>query len=252
MKTTRIDNDVLAVLDRAEKNGCRLVITEQLDRKMYVRVNAAVEAAGGKWNRGAKAHVFDGDAAAAIEDVMLTGEIVRPQDLGFFETPAAVVARLLDLARPAAGMQVLEPSAGRGAIARDVRALVDRVDSIEIDERHIPALDDLRAGFVTMADFLTVEPVKGYDLVVMNPPFARQADIRHVTHAHRFLRPGGRLVSVMSAGAAFRGNRLTVDFRRLVAENGGMIEALPDGSFKPSGTMVNTVIVAMNAPERAA
>jgi 16S rRNA G1207 methylase RsmC len=34
----------------------------------------------------------------------------------------------------------------------------------------------------------------------MNPPFARQADIHHVNHALKFLKPDGLLVSVMSAG----------------------------------------------------
>ena len=53
------------------------------------------------------------------------------------------------------------------------------------------------------------------------------------------------LVSVMAAGVTFRDNRLTQDFRDLVRSRGGDIEALPDGAFKPSGTMVNTVIVTI-------
>lgn len=105
-------------------------------------------------------------------------------------------------------------------------------------------------AIVTKADFLLASPNPVYDRVMMNPPFAKQADIRHVLHALKFLRPDGLLVSVMSAGVTFRDNRLTQDFRDLVRSRGGDIEALPDGAFKASGTMVNTVIVTIPGIEK--
>lgn len=74
----------------------------------------------------------------------------------------------------------------------------------------------------------------------MNPPFAKQADIAHVRHAHTFLATNGLLVSIMGASVAFREDKRTVEFRAWVAEHGGAIEALPDGSFKSSGTGVRT------------
>lgn len=45
----------------------------------------------------------------------------------------------------------------------------------------------------------------------------------------------------------FRANRLTVEFRELVDGRGGEIVPLPDGAFKASGTMVNTVLVRLPA-----
>jgi type I restriction-modification system DNA methylase subunit len=95
--------------------------------------------------------------------------------------------------------------------------------------------------------FLNQAPTPEYDRVVMNPPFAKQADIKHVMHALKFLKPDGKLVSVMSASVDFRDNKLTKEFRDLIAERGGRIEALPDGAFKESGTMVRTVIVEIPA-----
>ncbi len=53
----RVEDDVLAVLSRAETNGNALVLIGQLDRLMYERTNKVLEAAGGKWNRKAKAHM---------------------------------------------------------------------------------------------------------------------------------------------------------------------------------------------------
>jgi len=74
-----------------------------------------------------------------------------------------------------------------------------------------------------------------------------QADIDHVQHAFKFLKPGGHLVSVMSAGVMFRENKKTVDFRNLI-ESCGHIERLPENSFRDSGTGVNTCIVVMEKP----
>lgn len=81
----------------------------------------------------------------------------------------------------------------------------------------------------------------------MNPPFSRQADIKHVSHALKFLKPNGRLVSVMASSMTFRSNKLTTEFRELIDLRNGWIEKLPEGAFKSSGTMVNTVIVVIDA-----
>ena len=73
-----IDNDTLAILSGLQFDGNAARITGgQLNRQMYLRVNEALETAGGTWNRKAKAHLFEGDAADAIEPLLLTGEGLR-------------------------------------------------------------------------------------------------------------------------------------------------------------------------------
>src|SRR3546814_4693212 len=113
-------------------------------------------------------------------------------------------------------MLVLEPSAGQGAIANQV-AKMARVDCIELlpdNAAKIQVQGNIRS--VLQSDFLSQAAQPQYDRVIMNPPFEKQADIKHVLHAHKFLKPGGRLVSVMAASVLFRSNRLTVDFREFV------------------------------------
>lgn len=241
-----VDNEVLAVLDRAHTDGKSLFLVGQLDRLLYERTNKVLEAAGGKWNRKAKAHIFDGEAAERIEQILLTGSIDIPKDeFEFFPTPSTVAARVIEIADVAPNMRVLEPSAGRAALVENLKGLVF-VDCIEKMPANAQYLIDL--GWfesVTEADFLGVDPAPIYDRVLMNPPFSKQADIKHVTHALRFLKPDGLLVSVMSASVTFRDNKLTTDFRALIRKRGGDIEALPEGSFKLSGTCVNTVIVTI-------
>jgi predicted RNA methylase len=249
----KIPTTVLEVLDQAETDGPRLVLTGTLDRKLYLDTAKVLEAAGGKWNRRERAHLFDGDAADVIEPLILTGEIVsRTQQFGYFPTPPAIVQQLLDHARIEPGMRVLEPSAGRGAIALAAAHAGAAVDCVEIQDDHAEALRDAHHPDLTVlvADFLTTSPQPVYDRVVMNPPFARQADIRHVLHAHQALKPGGRLVAVMSNGVTFRNAPLTREFRALLTTEGGELHPLPEGAFKESGTGVNTVIAVI--PKRTA
>ncbi len=243
----RVEDDVLAVLSRAETDGNALTLTGQLDRKMYERTNRVLEAAGGKWNKKAKAHLFDDEAATRVDQIILSGEVEVPKDeFNFFPSPPAVVARLMELADVQHGMRVLEPSAGKGAIAYACADAGATVDCYELMEANFVALaGDMRLGSVRHMDFLAQAPEASYERVVMNPPFAKQADIRHVLHALRFLKPGGLLVSVMAGSVAFRNNKLTQDFRDLIRERGGEIEALPEGAFKASGTMVRSVIVTI-------
>ena len=243
----RVEDDVLAVLSRAETNGNALMLTGQLDRRMYERTNKVLEAAGGKWNRKAKAHLFDDEAATRVDQIILSGEVEVPKDeFNFFPSPPVVVERLMQLADVQHGMRVLEPSAGKGAIAYACSDAGATVDCIELMEANFVSLaGNKRLGSVWKMDFLEKAPEASYDRVVMNPPFAKQADIKHVLHALRFLKPGGLLASVMAASVTFRDNKLTQDFRDLISERGGNIDVLPEGAFKASGTMVRSVIVTI-------
>ena len=168
----------------------------------------------------------------------------------FFPTPAAVVERMIAAAELGPDMDVLEPSAGLGAIAAKVAPLVHSVDCIErsgqLAER-LRAAWSPEAGDVRCADFLEVQPTPllAYDRVLMNPPFGDQADIRHVTHALGFVKPGGMVVAVMSAGTEFRSDRTATAFRQMVTEHGGRIERLPEDAFKPSGISVRTVMAVI-------
>lgn len=244
----RVSNEILSVLSAAELRGNSLVLQGQLNRPTYVAVNKVLEAAGWKWNRKAKAHTCDGDAVDVLEQVLLTGIVTIAKDeFEFFPTPKTIVAELIELADIRPGMAVLEPSAGKGAIAYAV-AEIAKPDCIELMEANFAALaGDMKLGRVHRGDFLQIAPIRKYDRVVMNPPFSRQQDIKHVTHALKFLKSGGRLVSVMSAGVTFRRDRLTNDFRALVESSDGEIAPLPDGAFRESGTMVNTVIVTLSS-----
>jgi protein-L-isoaspartate O-methyltransferase len=250
----QVSQPVLEVLSAAVIAGNSLTLTGQLDRKLYADTNKVIEAAGGKWNRKAGAHVFDGAAIETIEPILLSGTYSRTkQDFGQFDSTPVVVDRVIELADIEPGMSVLEPSAGIGRIASAAAEAGGTVLAIEIDKTRVAKLEAVAEAYrgmsVIQTDFLTLDPLicEKYDRVTMNPPFAKQADIEHVLHALKFLKTDGRLVAVMSAGVTYRQDRKAVEFRRLVEERGGVIERLPDNAFASSGTNVSTVIVTIDA-----
>ncbi|WP_274558143.1 class I SAM-dependent methyltransferase [Streptomyces spiramyceticus] len=223
-----------------------MTIQGQLERKLYERVNLALSAVGGVWNRHKGAHLFPVDAAEAIAGLLATGEVTTDAERGFFPTPPLVVDQLLATSELAAGMVVLEPSAGRGAIAERAADLGAVVDCIEIDPDRA---EYLRAsGYsrsVTTGDFLQQPVTRSYERALLNPPFANQQDIRHVIRAERFVKPGGLVVAVMSAGITFRNDKVSTDFRARIREARGTIDELPEEAFKHSGTSMRTVLVRL-------
>lgn len=250
----KVQASILAILSSStvEANLIRLP-AGKLDRKVYDEVNKALSALGGKWDRRSQAHVFAEPAGDVLDEVLLTGEYRRTkQDFGQFDTPPEVVGRVINLAAIEPGMTVLEPSAGIGNIALAAAAAGARVMCYEIDQKRcetlvaVSARAERRLDMVVQRDFLGADPAPVYDRVLMNPPFAKQADIEHVSHAAKFLKPGGRLVAVMSASVTFRTDRRAASFRERVAAAGGVIEALPEASFKASGTAVSTVLVVFD------
>lgn len=244
----RVTDDVMLILTNCRTEVDKLYLPGQLERKTYEAVNKVLEAAGWKWSRRDKAHLADGGAADALDQIVLTGEVARPQDFGFFETPDAVAGMLVDEADVKSGHKILEPSAGRGALVRRVAELAELVDCYEVQAKHCAYLRVAFTGLpvvVEEADFLAVTPIPIYDRVIMNPPFAKRQDVAHVLHALKFLKPGGVLASVMSAGARFRQDRLAQEFRAVIDSTGGYIEDLPEGAFKESGTNVRTVMAVI-------
>jgi len=263
----KIAPDVLAVLAQCTFGGtCVFLPGSQLDRKLYVATDKVLQACGGKWNRGAKAHVFDFDSSARdrIELVLTTGEVQTSSDIGFFPTPEPLAAQLVAMAGVKHGHRVLEPSAGAGNIVLAIQDAGGIVTAVERDAGHrvhlaksvlkgqdtlVPDCDDFML-FTLHGTGTPSRPSFKFEAVVMNPPFGKVGlgdHLDHVRHAHSMLGPGGVLVSVLPTGVTFREDRRHREFREWVLER-GTIEMLPEDSFRESGTRVRTCVARMVAP----
>lgn len=164
-----------------------------------------------------------------------------------YYTPDALAAELVELADIQPSMTVLEPSAGHGAIAKHIKGKTDNLKCVEIDLYGFTELDSL--GFkVEQADFLTLTPTAHFgtfDRIVMNPPFSRDQDARHVTHAFQFLKPGGKLVAIMGHYALNGRGAERERFARLMTQHGRVVRELPPGTFDNNA---RAVIVEISKP----
>ena len=248
----RIDDDVIAVLRQCTVDGHNVVLPEgRMDRKLYERVNEVLVGLGGKWvGRKVQAHVFEESPEVALDVAIGTAGFTKPQDFGYFPTPADLARRVVDMAGIEPGMKVLEPSAGTGSLAILAAKATGNVDLVTLVEMLPGNARKLReAGFsaVNQVDFLTLSPVPIFDRVVMNPPFAGGADIAHVQHAARFLKPDGRLVSITSPSWTFRKESRSESFRDFVQACSGEVHSVAGGAFAESGTNIATRIVSLEA-----
>jgi len=245
-KTIKFDDDVLAVFKSMEwhDDGLLGIITGgQLERDLYLRCNKAFDALGGKWNRKAGGIVFQIDPRPRIEGLIDNGSLVVERD-GFFETPRAIVERMLELVPIMDRCLILEPSAGLGAIAKNLPTEKGLIICVEKNEDRAGKLAD--DGFETYcADFLEWNSNDEFELIYMNPPFEELQDIDHVSHAYDLLAFGGKMVSVMGESAFFRKDKKAIEFREWFENVGGYSEKLPDGAFKESGTGVNARLVVI-------
>jgi hypothetical protein len=159
------------------------------------------------------------------------------KDLQYYPTPEAVVEQVLGDVYIREGDRVLEPSCGCGRFLDALRAKKVEAIGIEVDPGRA-AQARAKGHKVLLANFLETVPTGDYDHVVMNPPFYGRHYARHVEHALKFLKPGGKLTAILPATARYDHGLLD-----------GRWYDLPVGSFSESGTNINTTVLTMWRPK---
>ncbi|GEK46566.1 hypothetical protein HPA02_08490 [Bisbaumannia pacifica] len=168
----------------------------------------------------------------------------------YFATPEPVGLKMVEWAGIRAGDDVLEPSAGHGAIARWIpdTAQAHVVEpSYELASRLRLAAGDAKVYETT---FEELAKANKYDSIAMNPPFGRggATAIAHLDKAFReHLRPGGRVVALIPTGPA-----ADKRFDKWLEETDGASIAadvmLPTSAFDRAATNVATRILVIDKP----
>jgi predicted RNA methylase len=230
--------EVQSILQRSEITENKVSLPAgQLDRKVYLSVKKALETAGGKWKTNVQAFVFDSDPRPKLGVAIESGVVVdRKKVRQAFYTPNDVAKQVASLAN-VKGCLVLEPSAGDGAL---VDACNEHeaagVDAIELEPGCQEVLRS-KARSVLIGDFLSMSPAPIYDRVVMNPPFTKGQDLKHIAHALKWLKPDGVLYSIVP-------DKDCPKLAKLGAETECQFKA---GAFKESGTNVATRLISILA-----
>lgn len=161
------------------------------------------------------------------------------KDLQYYPTPVKVVDEVLDGLGNLKGKRVLEPQCGCGRFLDGLSKRGAKANGIEVDSGRA-AISRAKGHTVLLANFLNTEPLEwaDFDEVVMNPPFHGKGYARHVLHALKFLKPGGRLTAILPATARYDHGLLD-----------GRWQDLSVGSFSESGTNINVTIFTIYKPE---
>lgn len=235
MANVKLSPEVTATLKLCTITGNSVVLPGQLDRKAYEAVNKVIMLAGGKWNKSAKAHLFEGDAKKALGLAIDTGVVVDKKKLRqAFYTPENIADEVAQLANVRA-CKVLEPSAGGGALVDACRKAGARwITAVEMEPKCKEELEK-KADDVIIGDFLEHKTDGIYNRVVMNPPFTKGQDVKHVTHALKQLLPGGQLFAIVP----------NKDCPKLKALGARTVKAFDAGAFRSSGTNVATRLITI-------
>lgn len=205
------------------------------------RIRFVLSNNGGDWSTQRQAFVFERDPRPIFSD-LTKGKLRNvKKDLQAFFTPNPIARQVVKLA-DVRGKTVLEPSAGQGALANACEwASASLVVCYEIDKDNY---DKLRAqGFsAAHCSFFDQAPgLTSYDRVVMNPPFAKNAYVKHILHALGFLNEGGRLVSIIP------GTEMPEALKsKLPKWSTWELTPLPRHAFRESGTDIQCSILVIN------
>lgn len=236
------------VLQNSTVDGNVVKLPEgQLDRKLYMEVAKSLELIGGKWKGGKVfGFVFPTDPTELLQQIAGGEKRNLKKEFQFFGTPDSLCEVLVDLADIKEEERVLEPSAGQGAIVKSIlrkNRIVWGYELMEVNQIFLNKIE----GFRLLGDnFLTESGETGYDKIVANPPFSKNQDIDHIYKMYDCLYDGGRIVTIASLHWETSSNKKETKFRNWLNEVGAKIQKVPSGTFKESGTMVETCIIIIN------
>lgn len=237
----KIPQEVITILSQSNVTDNILYLPErQLGRQLYVSVNKCLEMIGGKWNRKIKGHIFNNNISDILDEMINTGEVADiKKEYQFFPTPKNIVTDMLSMVTINKNDILMEPSAGQGNIL-DEFPKENSYIAVELMPENCNILRN-KGYTVIQNDFLLINDHA--DIIIMNPPFSKQQDIKHIKHAWSLLNAGGTLISIVSESPFFRITNEAKDFRSWLTENNADIIDLNSGDFKTSGTNVKTRII---------
>lgn len=221
----------------------------QLNKKSYATVKQWVEEAGGKWTGGkVQGFTFDFDATR-VASILMKGERCNlAQEFQFFETPPGVADWLVSLVGEIhAGVRVLEPSAGRGAIVKAIHRVCPEVtvDCYELMPENREFLETIQNARVMGENFEEEHATYQYDIIVANPPFSKNQDIRHLRRMYAWLKPGGTVAAITSTHWVLGQEKVCTDFKEWLKRVDAHTYEIGEGQFASSGTKVNTMAIVI-------
>lgn len=136
-----------------------------------------------------------------IKNAIMSGEIPS----FFVPTPTFIGDLMIkELNKIKPHEKILEPSAGYGhiidSVIKNTNVKKTNIDAVEPIE-YLRDIIKKKGVNLVSNDILKYNPGQIYDKVIMNPPFFEGADVLHVLHCYKLLKPKGKLAAILPESA---------------------------------------------------
>lgn len=243
------DIAILEFLKKGEiKNNIYYLPKLQLSKETYNEIKSLLNDVYFLNWKGGKVQGFEAkhliDIQRLMKDITNPQPIVKPKkDWNFFSTNqkrANEMIQNLTLLGLNENSRVLEPSGGEGVLCQAICNIVkpENLTIVEFFDRNASILSKKYPNVIEK-DFLetTPEELGQFDFIVMNPPFSKNRDVKHVLHALTFLKENG-YSSVIVGSTATESEEFTQLASFAKEPNDWNLTDIPNGEFKEAGTAV--------------
>lgn len=168
--------------------------------------------------------------AERLRDLIFDAKMQQDGDIQF--TPPELAMQVVSIANPFPGNRILEPEAGIGNLADEIRKVTDNVDCIE---RMYPFREILQLKKYNLIadDLMEATPAAVYDAVIMNPPFSQECE--HIQKAFEFVCPGGTLTAICSNRITWKQQKSYDQFRDWLEQYSYSIDKPINCKFEMTG-----------------
>lgn len=224
----------------------------KLKKELYDQVKKTIVGIGGKWKGGKVfGFVFPYDPTELLEQIANGEKRNLKKENQCFFTPRELALKIVKEAYLEKHHKICEPSAGTGAIVKvafEILPLIKQIDCCEMVQVNRMQLENIDGVLIIADDFLTISPEydKYYDRIIANPPFTKNQDIEHIYQMYKCLKSNGRLVTIASKHWQISNNEKETKFRDWIERVAERVEEIPAGTFKESGTNIETVMIIIN------
>lgn len=172
------------------------------------------------------------------------------EGVDYFATPEPLGLKMVEWAQPRVTEDLLEPSAGHGAIGRWFPINTSQTFIEPSGELRSELSIKVNGGRVVAGRFEDLDIVNKYDVIVMNPPFGQggATAMRHLAKAAwEHLRDGGRIVALIPEGPmADRAFERFMEDPKSKHVYLRRTFGLPQSVFERAGTSVKTRVVILD------
>lgn len=220
---------------------------------------------GGHWSEAHKGFVFIKEISTEIikeaiqkanNQFPLSKEQIEREKLQSYFTPIEISKKMQQLAHICDTDIVLDPSAGTGNLVNGLNVPKKNIFLIEPNPEFCEFLR--RNGYVNVIQSTFEEALdkeilpNNISKVLMNPPFSKQTDLKHILLAYELLNKGGTLVSIIGKNSLLErdiNNQKSSTLKTFVntckSSKFHQIINLEPASFEESGTICDTCMIIL-------